>query len=115
MKAHVQVFLAARRLAMTKPVFTAEELETTIREMFGTNRSTVSTHISSICVANVPKPNGGAVYNYLWRLDRGNLRLFDPRNDRPHATRWSAPDRPKDADMAAAQNEMVAVPVSARS
>lgn len=83
---HTEVFLAARLLSRRKTTFTSQELRDKIEEEFGDTRPGVATHISAHCVANAPK-NTFVAYNYLWRLDRGRYRLFDPRTDHPHPSR----------------------------
>jgi hypothetical protein len=89
------VFLAAKLLSKEKTTFTVEELRDKIEEMFGDTRPGVTTHIYAHCVANAPK-NTLVAYNYLWRVDRGRYRLFDPRSDHPHPSRKggrTTPDR----------------------
>ena len=88
-KIHVEVFVASRLLGQRQEAFTAEELRREIERLFSDMRPGVSTHISAHCVANAPR-NAPAVYNYLWRLDHGNLRPFDSRIDRPHPSRADA-------------------------
>lgn len=83
---HTEVFLAARLLSRRKTTFTSQELRDKIEEEFGDTRPGVATHIYAHCVANAPK-NTGVAYNYLWRVDRGRYRLFDPRTDHPHPSR----------------------------
>jgi hypothetical protein len=88
-KIHVEVFVASRLLGQRQEAFTAEELRREIEQLFGDMRPGVSTHISAHCVANAPR-NAPTVYNYLWRLDHGNLCPFDSGIDRPHPSRADA-------------------------
>jgi len=83
---HTEVFLAARLLSRRKTTFASQELRDKIEDEFGDTRPGVATHISAHCVANAPK-NTFVAYNYLWRVDRGRYRLFDPRTDHPHPSR----------------------------
>jgi len=83
---HTEVFLAARLLSRRKTTFTSQELRDKIEEEFGDTRPGVAAHISGHCVANAPK-HTYVKYNYLWRVDRGRYRLFDPRADHPHPSR----------------------------
>ena len=89
MKIHVEVFIASRLLSQRQETFTPEELREEIRKQFGDTRPGVSTHISSHCVANAPR-SAGTVYNYLWRIDQGRLRIFHPGRDVPHPSRTDA-------------------------
>lgn len=94
-KIHVEVFVASQLLGRHQETFTTRELRREIERRFGDTRPGVNTHISAHCVANAPQ-NAATVHNYLWRLDRGLLRAFDPATDRPHPTRTDAactPDR----------------------
>lgn len=88
-KIHVEVFVASQLLGQSRETFTTEELRREIEQRFGDTRPGVNTHISAHCVANAPR-NAGTVHNYLWRLDRGHLRVFDPATDRPYPTRADA-------------------------
>jgi len=83
---HTEVFLAAKLLSRKKRTFTVRELRGKIEEKFGDTRPGVTTSIYAHCVANAPK-NSPVTYNYLWRVDRGRYRLFDPRSDHPHPSR----------------------------
>jgi hypothetical protein len=88
-KIHVEVFVAAQLLTRSQGTFTAEELRHEIQQRFGDTRPGVNTHISAHCVANAPR-HAGTVHNYLWRLDHGLLRAFDPAEDHPHPSRANA-------------------------
>ena len=83
---HTEVFLAARLLSRRKTTFTSQELRDKIEEEFGDTRPGVATHISAHCVANAPK-NSPVTSNYLWRVDWGRYRLFDPQADHPLPSR----------------------------
>jgi len=89
------VFLAAKLLSADKTIFAVPELRDKIEEEFDDTRPGVTTHIYAHCVANAPK-NTLVAYNYLWRVDRGRYRLYDPRSDHPHPSRKGgriSPDR----------------------
>ncbi len=88
-KIHVEVFVASQLLGRRQEMFTAEALRREIQRLFGDSRPGVNTHISAHCVANAPR-NAATVYNYLWRLDQGLFRVFDPVKDWPHSTRADA-------------------------
>ncbi|MBN1878343.1 MAG: hypothetical protein JXA33_29265 [Anaerolineae bacterium] len=93
LKIHIEVFIAAQLLAQRQKTFTLDELNQVIVQNFGDMRIGVQTHISAHCVANVPR-SAKTVYNYLWQLDRGLLRVFSPDVDIPHPSRLDAITRP---------------------
>jgi hypothetical protein len=97
-KIHVEVFVAAQLLSRRQETFTAEALRQEVKRLFGDTRPGVGTHISAHCVANAPR-NAGTVYNYLWRLEQGLLRAFDPVKDRPHTSRTDAAWFPRRGDV----------------
>ena len=99
-KIHVEVFVAAQLLGRSQGTFMAEDLRREIEQRFGDTRPGVNTHVSAHCVANAPK-NAATVYNYLWRLEQGRLRAFDPTTDQPHPTRANAAHVPRWGDVAA--------------
>jgi hypothetical protein len=86
---HVEVFVASQVLGRRQEKFTAEALRREVEQLFDDTRPGVSTHILAHCVANAPR-NAATVYNYLWRLEQGLFRVFDPSRDRPHASRANA-------------------------
>lgn len=97
-KIHVEVFVASQLLGRRQGTFTTEGLHREIKQLFDDTRPGVSTHISADCVANARR-NAGTVYNFLWRLDRGLFRVFDPAPDVPHPTRANASCFPRREDV----------------
>lgn len=97
-KIHVEVFVASRLLGERQNTFTPKELRREVEGLFGDARPGVSTHVSAHCVANAPK-NAGTVHNYLWRLERGLLRVFDAARDMPHPSRSHAGHIPNRDDV----------------
>lgn len=97
-KIHVEVFVAAQLLGRRQGAFTSDELRREIERLFDDTRPGVNTHISAHCVANAPR-NAGTVYNFLWRLEHGTLRPFDPARDRPHPSRRDAASTPRQDDV----------------
>ncbi len=98
MTIHVEVYLASRMLGRQHGDFARSELIERVRREFGDNRPGVSTYATAHAVANAPK-NTTVVYNYLWRLDLGRYRCFDPARDRPHPTRIDARHQPRRVDV----------------
>ena len=98
LKIHVEVFIASRMLSQRQGSFTTEELRREVERLFGDTRPGVNAHISAHCVANAPR-SAQTVYNYLWRIERGHLRTFDPVSDRPHPSRADAAFVPKAEDV----------------
>jgi hypothetical protein len=95
LKIHVEIFIASRLLSQRQETFTTADLRREIKRLFDDDRPGISTHLSAHCVANAPK-NAGTVHNYLWRIEQGLLRTFDPTRDLAHATRANTaylPDR----------------------
>jgi hypothetical protein len=97
-KIHVEVFIAAQLLARRQETFTTKELRREIEDRFGDTRPGVQTHVSAHCVANAPR-NAPTVYNYLWRLEPGLVRPFEPDKDSPHPSRASAAAFPRIEDV----------------
>jgi hypothetical protein len=97
-KIHVEVFIASELLGRRQETFSSEDLRREIERLFDDTRPGVNTHISAHCVGNAPR-NAGTVYNYLFRIDDGVLRPFDPGQDRPHNTRAEARLQPDPRDI----------------
>ena len=97
-KIHVEVFVASQLLGRRQGTFTTEGLRREIKRLFDDTRPGVSTHISAHCVANARR-NAGTVYNFLWRVDQGLYRVFDPATDVPHPTRANASCFPRREDV----------------
>jgi hypothetical protein len=95
---HVEVFIASRKLQQRQATFSTSELANEVRALFGDTRPGVSTHISAHCVGNAPK-NEGTASNYLWRVDQGHLRCFNPITDKPHPDRINCRTHPDAKDM----------------
>lgn len=93
MKIHVEIYLASRLLAREQSTLTPTEIISRVEAEFGDSRPGVRTQTHSHAVANAPK-NAGVVYNYLWRVDTGNYRCYDPSKDVPHPSRLDASSRP---------------------
>jgi len=90
----VEVFVASRLLGEQQEVFTREELYRKVHELFGDERPGLAGVIhSSRLVANRPI-NAPYIHNYLWLLDNGSLRCFDPAKDHPVRSRTRAPVEP---------------------
>jgi len=98
LKIHVEIFIASHLLSQRQRTFTTADLRREIRLLFDDHRPGVNTHMSAHCVANAPK-NAGTVHNYLWRIDQGLLRAFDPTRDQPHPTRLHAACFPEREDV----------------
>ncbi len=110
-KIHVEVFVAAQLLSRRQRTFTPEELVAEIVRRFDDRRLGVQTHVTAHCVANLPR-SANNVYNYLWRLDRGLLRVFSPDVDLPHPDRQDAPTRPDPADVPEAYRYLLEAPAA---
>lgn len=98
MKIHSEIYLAAQMLEHEQGTFTVQELLDRVRQEWGDERPGLRTHATAHCVANTQQ-NTGAPYNYLWRIDHGIYRCFDPRRDSPHPSREGRPTQPKRADV----------------
>jgi hypothetical protein len=98
MKIHVEIFIASRILGRNKPSFSVGELLGFTQKEFRDTRSGVGTHVSAVCVANAPlnHPTG---YNYLWRVERDELRPFRPGADHPDPERVNYPTQPQTDDV----------------
>jgi hypothetical protein len=98
MKIHVEVFIGSRVLGQNHTSFTTEDLIRFIHKEFGDNRPGVTTHVSSACIANtnLNHPTG---YNYLWRVEHGDLRPFRPGLDNPDPERIKHRTQPEPEDM----------------
>lgn len=97
-KIHVEILVASQLLGRRQGTFTPSQVRREIKRLFGDTRPGVSTHVSAHCVANAPK-NAGTVHNYLWRLERGLLRVFDTARDMPHPSRSHAGHIPNRDDV----------------
>ncbi|MBN1580157.1 MAG: hypothetical protein JXA89_05600 [Anaerolineae bacterium] len=86
MKIHVEIYLAAHMLEREKGTFAPSELVDRVRKKFGDARPGVQTHAVTHCVANLPL-HTGYINNYLWRIEHGLYRCFDPVQDKPHHDR----------------------------
>ena len=98
MKIHAEVYLAAHMLQREQGTFSASEVVERVRQEFGDERPGVQTHASAHCVANA-RLNTAYINNYLWWLDRGCYRCFDPARDTPHPDRVGGRDRPPLSDV----------------
>lgn len=98
MKIHVEIFLAAQLLQREQGTFTAQDIVDRVRQEWGDERPGVSTHASAHCVANA-KANTATPYNYLWRIEHGRYRCFDPARDQPHPSRAGRPAQPVERDV----------------
>lgn len=98
MKIHVEVFIASRILGRNQTSFSTEDLIRFIQKEFGDSRPGVTTHVSAVCIANAPL-NHAIGYNYLWRLDHGNLRAFQPDVDIPKLERRNHQTQPEAKDV----------------
>ena len=98
MKIHVEVFIASRILGQRQGTFAPQEIIKFIQTEFKDLRSGVSTHVSSVCVANAPlnTPNS---YNYLWRTKHATLRVFRTGIDLPSAGREHSINQPEWEDV----------------
>lgn len=74
MPIHVEVWICSRILSQRNSIFTKHELMNEIDSVFKDNRHGISTHISSVCVAN-KKANHPTSYNYLISVSRGAYRV----------------------------------------
>ncbi len=83
---HVEVYIASRLLGREQGSFRARELINRVRQEFQESRRGVDTHVHTHCVANSPL-NQPRAYNYLWRIEKGLYRCFDPAQDTPHPDR----------------------------
>ncbi|MBC8264591.1 MAG: hypothetical protein H8E47_10765 [Anaerolineales bacterium] len=86
MKIHVEIYVAAHMLQREQGTFSAIELVDRVRQEFGDTRPGVQVHATSHCVANKPLYTG-YINNYLWQLEHGRYRCFDPARDTPHPDR----------------------------
>ncbi len=98
MKIHVEVFIASRLLQQGKATFSTHEILDLVRSEFGDTRPGVTTYTHTHAVANSPK-GAATVYNYLWRIDSGRYRCFDPNKDVPHPSRVDVATIPDIADV----------------
>jgi hypothetical protein len=83
---HIEIYLASHMLQREQGTFSVIELVDRVGQEFGDDRPGVQTHASAHCVANAPL-NTTYINNYLWRLDHGRYRCFDPTRDMPHPDR----------------------------
>lgn len=98
-KIHVEVFIASRVLAAQVESFSRSDLQQQIIALFGDERPGVSTFVrSSRTVAN-REFGSRYVFNYLWLLPNGNLRVFCPGVDIPARGRLHAPFQPPADDV----------------
>jgi hypothetical protein len=93
MKIHAEMYLAAHLLEREQGTFSAKELVERVEREFGDTRAGVQAHATSHCVANKPL-HTQYINNYLWHLDRGQYRCFDPSHDTPHLDRIGGRDHP---------------------
>lgn len=100
MKIHAEIYLAAHLLEREQGMFSAKELVERGEREFGDTRAGVQAHATSHCVANKPL-HTQYINNYLWHLDRGQYRCFDPARDTPHPDRVGGRDRPPLEDVPA--------------
>ena len=98
MKIHVEIYLASLLLARERNTFTRRDIIDRVEAEFGDSRPGVGTHASAHTVANARK-NTQVVYNYLWRVCRGNYRCYDPSRDVPHPSRRDSASRPSARDV----------------
>jgi len=95
---HVEVYIASRLLGREQGSFSARELVNRVRQEFGDARPGVGAHAYSGCVANSPLHFRQA-HNYLWRIEKGLYRRFDPAQDIPHPDRLGGMIRPDIEDV----------------
>jgi hypothetical protein len=89
---HVEVWIASKLLSMKKELFTKQELLEIIQTEFDDFRQGVSTHISSVCVAN-KRPNHPKNYNYIYSVSWGVYRMLNNADD-IHNKRLGSPSQP---------------------
>jgi len=80
MKIHVEVFMASRILCQRKPSFSPNEIINFIHTHFNDERHGIPTNVGAACVVNAPM-NHPYCYNYLWRINQGEYRTFQPGRD----------------------------------
>lgn len=100
LKIHAEIYLTAQMLQREQDTFSSGELVARVRDEFGDTRPGVQTHATSHCVANKPL-HTAYVNNYLWQLDRGQYRCFDPARDTPQPDRVGGRDHPPLEDVPA--------------
>ena len=95
MKQEIEIWIASRLLSGRKRVFSKKELLNHIERIFHDKRHGLSTHISNICVGNIPIAKSGHsyYYNYLFRISSGKYRVFS-KEDIPHKERIGYPTNP---------------------
>jgi hypothetical protein len=98
MKIHVEIFIVSRILGKDRTSFSTEDLIDFIHKEFNDFRPGVTTHATSVCIANAPL-NHAIGYNYLWRLGHGDLRQFLPGYDIPSTERANHQTQPKVEDV----------------
>jgi len=94
---HVEIWICASLLSREKEVFVKKELNTYIYREFSDSRHGISTHISSVCVAN-KRSNHPKNYNYLISLGRGEYRTFK-EGDPIHPSKINSRNRPDPEDI----------------
>ena len=94
---HVEIWICSRLLSRDKESFTKRELTACIKKEFSDIRPGISTHISSVCVAN-KQLNHPNCYNYLISLGSGEYRIFT-KGDFIHPSKIGGRIRPQIADI----------------
>lgn len=98
LKIHAEIWLAAALLhEQGYPTFSPSRLVEEVQRQFGDIRPGVKTHVHAHCVANAPK-NTMVEYSYLFRTDRGELRLYR-KGDPLHPSRTGYRTAPDQADI----------------
>ena len=98
-KIHVEIFVASRLLAARRPIFTRQELYQKVVEVFDDSRPGVASYIHSSRFLANRVFQSRYVFNYLWDLDGGLLRCFDPERDAPVRSRLNATSQPPAEDV----------------